>query len=183
MPHDLNRADEQILDALEAGARNPSWLADELDYTRQYVHQRLQLLVAADMVRNLGHGLYEHTGGGGRPSETVDDGRAREEPVSVAESNVVKDDRSDERDQLRELVPGRGDDVDTRVDAVLAMRDELRDRGSATYDQLLDVVDIAATGYADGESFWKNCGREGLRSLANVSPPPRDSSEWRWMGE
>ena len=59
VPHELNRADERILQALKAGVRNPSWLADELDYSRQYVHQRLQLLVAAENVENLGHGLYE----------------------------------------------------------------------------------------------------------------------------
>lgn len=59
MPHELNRADKRILRALEAGVRNPSWLAEELDYSRQYVHQRLQLLVAAEYVNNLGHGLYE----------------------------------------------------------------------------------------------------------------------------
>ena len=59
VPHELNQADERILRTLEDGVRNPSWLADELDYTRQYVHQRLQLLVAAEYVENLGHGLYE----------------------------------------------------------------------------------------------------------------------------
>ncbi|WP_331713969.1 helix-turn-helix domain-containing protein [Halobacterium sp. CBA1126] len=59
VPHELNRADKRILRALEDGVRNPSWLADELDYSRQYVHQRLQLLVAAEHVNNLGHGLYE----------------------------------------------------------------------------------------------------------------------------
>jgi predicted transcriptional regulator len=59
VPHELNPADEQILHQLQSGARNPSWLADELDYTRQYVHQRLQLLVAAEYVENIGHGLYE----------------------------------------------------------------------------------------------------------------------------
>jgi hypothetical protein len=59
VPHELNPADEQILQQLQSGARNPSWLADELDYTRQYVHQRLQLLVAAEYVENIGHGLYE----------------------------------------------------------------------------------------------------------------------------
>lgn len=60
VPHELNQADEAILCALETyGARNPSWLADDLDYTRQYVHQRLQLLVAADLVSNEGHGIYE----------------------------------------------------------------------------------------------------------------------------
>ncbi|MCG1002877.1 MULTISPECIES: helix-turn-helix domain-containing protein [Halobacterium] len=57
--HELNRADKRILRALEDGVRNPSWLADELEYSRQYVHQRLQLLVAAEYVENLGHGLYE----------------------------------------------------------------------------------------------------------------------------
>jgi len=59
VPHELNRADKRILRALEAGVRNPSWLAEQLDYSRQYVHQRLQLLVAAEYVNNLGHGLYE----------------------------------------------------------------------------------------------------------------------------
>lgn len=59
VPHELNRADKRILRALEAGVRNPSWLAEELEYSRQYVHQRLQLLVAAEYVDNLGHGLYE----------------------------------------------------------------------------------------------------------------------------
>jgi len=55
----LNHADKLILGELQGGVRNPSWLADELDYSRQYVHQRLQLLVAAEYVENLGHGLYE----------------------------------------------------------------------------------------------------------------------------
>jgi predicted transcriptional regulator len=55
---ELNPADEQILSALAEGTRNPSWLADELGYSRQYVHQRLQGLVDADLVENLGHGLY-----------------------------------------------------------------------------------------------------------------------------
>ena len=59
VPHELNRADKRILGALQDGVRNPSWLAEELDYSRQYVHQRLQLLVAAEFVSNLGHGLYE----------------------------------------------------------------------------------------------------------------------------
>lgn len=61
VPHELNRADERILLELESGVRNPSWLAEELDYSRQYVHQRLQLLIAAEYVENLGHGLYELT--------------------------------------------------------------------------------------------------------------------------
>ena len=59
VPHELNRADKRIIRALEGGVRNPSWVAEDLDYSRQYVHQRLQLLVAAEYVNNLGHGLYD----------------------------------------------------------------------------------------------------------------------------
>jgi len=70
VPHELNRADKRILAALQDGVRNPSWLAEELDYSRQYVHQRLQLLVAAEYVNNLGHGLYELE----EMPEEIDDG-------------------------------------------------------------------------------------------------------------
>lgn len=59
--HELNPADERILDLLKEGRATPVWIADELDLTRQYVHQRLALLKAADLVENLGHGLYERT--------------------------------------------------------------------------------------------------------------------------
>jgi DNA-binding IclR family transcriptional regulator len=69
--YDPNPADERILDALEAGTRNPSWLADELDYTRQYVYQRLQRLVDAELVANLGHGLYELQVDGWRADEAM----------------------------------------------------------------------------------------------------------------
>lgn len=64
--HDLNDADEQILKRLSTGRNLPQNLAEELDYSRQYVQNRLQLLKAADYVTNLGGGLYEIT----------DDGRA-----------------------------------------------------------------------------------------------------------
>jgi uncharacterized coiled-coil DUF342 family protein len=62
--HDLNDADEQILGWLIQGRNLPQNLADELDYSRQYVQNRLQMLKAADLVENLGGGLYEITDDG-----------------------------------------------------------------------------------------------------------------------
>ena len=59
MPHELNPADEAIIEILEDGRASPTMLANETDYTRQYVHSRLQLLVAAERVRKAGHGVYE----------------------------------------------------------------------------------------------------------------------------
>ena len=57
--HELNEADERILDALTEGRNTPQNIANELDYSRQYVQNRLQMLKAADYVENVGGGLYE----------------------------------------------------------------------------------------------------------------------------
>jgi DNA-binding transcriptional MocR family regulator len=57
--HELNDADERILDTLAGGRNLPQNIARELDYSRQYVQNRLQMLKAADYVENVGGGLYE----------------------------------------------------------------------------------------------------------------------------
>lgn len=66
--HELTDVDKRILELLGDGDRNPSFLAERVGETRQYVHQRLQLLVAADHVENIGHGLYS------RALEPIPDG-------------------------------------------------------------------------------------------------------------
>ncbi len=72
MSYDLNEADRAILHALVDdrdegrpwGRNLPKNLAGELDYSRQYVQSRLQMLTAAGHVRNIGGGLYEITPAG-----------------------------------------------------------------------------------------------------------------------
>lgn len=67
MAHELNAADESILENLLEGrdsgnpwGRNsPQNIADELDYSRQYVQNRLKMLQAANYVENIGGGVYE----------------------------------------------------------------------------------------------------------------------------
>ncbi|QCC57220.1 MarR family transcriptional regulator (plasmid) [Natrinema thermotolerans] len=67
MGHELNDADELILDHLLEGrhddqpwGRNsPQNIAADLDYSRQYIQNRLKMLQAADYVENLGGGVYE----------------------------------------------------------------------------------------------------------------------------
>lgn len=64
--HELKPIDEQILDRLTEGrgegrpwGRNtPSNLAGELDVSRQWVTQRLQMMESADIVENIGGGVY-----------------------------------------------------------------------------------------------------------------------------
>lgn len=59
--HELNDADEAILERLLKGRNTPQNLADGLGYSRQYIQNRLQMLKAADHVVNRGGGLYEIT--------------------------------------------------------------------------------------------------------------------------
>jgi len=84
--HELNEADERILDELASGRNLPQNLANELGYSRQYVQNRLQMLKAADYVTNVGGGLYE----------LVDDprGEADEEGASLDDiRNAVREAR------------------------------------------------------------------------------------------
>lgn len=58
---DLVPADEAILSLLAEGRCTVGYLADETEYSRQHVHNRLNVLVAADFVDKTHDptGLYE----------------------------------------------------------------------------------------------------------------------------
>jgi DNA-binding IclR family transcriptional regulator len=61
VPVDLTETDHRILDALAEGRCTTGYLADELDRSRQHVHNRLAVLLAAEYVRKVhdGTALYE----------------------------------------------------------------------------------------------------------------------------
>jgi Arc/MetJ-type ribon-helix-helix transcriptional regulator len=86
------------------------------------------------------------------------------------------------RDQLAEELPGSGDVLDARVEAVLKMYAVLRDRGAASKSELLEVVDVKETGYASAESVWSNMikGRDSLRALPGVETPATGRSTWHY---
>lgn len=61
MPVDLTDADHAILDHLVAGRCTVGYLSDEIEYSRQHIHNRLNVLQAAEYVRKIHEptGLYE----------------------------------------------------------------------------------------------------------------------------
>lgn len=61
MTVDLTEADHEIIGLLTAGRCTVGYLAEELDYSRQHIHNRLNVLVAAEYVekRHDPTGLYE----------------------------------------------------------------------------------------------------------------------------
>jgi DNA-binding Lrp family transcriptional regulator len=58
-PDDMRDADWAILDVLREGRANAPLIAEQAEYSAQYVRERLGRLKEDDVVRPLGHGLYE----------------------------------------------------------------------------------------------------------------------------
>lgn len=56
---DLNPTDHAILDMLREGRCSPTYIAEEKEYTRQNVTNRLGRLVEHGYVKKLAPGLYE----------------------------------------------------------------------------------------------------------------------------
>jgi DNA-binding Lrp family transcriptional regulator len=127
--HDLNDADEQILEHLRGGRNLPQNLAERLGYSRQYVQNRLQMLKAADYVRRFGGGLYELT----------DDGR-KELGVATQDTDNLADLRT-ERNQLQAAL----DDCREQ----LAAADEV---DTAAVSSALDDIEAAAE-RGDGQAI------------------------------
>lgn len=61
VPVELTNADHAILDLLSKGRCTVGYLAEETEYSRQHIHNRLNVLLAADFIRKVHDptGLYE----------------------------------------------------------------------------------------------------------------------------
>jgi predicted transcriptional regulator len=59
----MNQADNRILECLESSdlVLSPKVISYNIDYTRNYVSQRLKKLVTAGMVEKVDDGMYEIT--------------------------------------------------------------------------------------------------------------------------
>ena len=58
-PENMRDADWAIVEVLREGRANAPLIADEKDYSAQYIRERLGRLKEDGVVRSLGHGLYE----------------------------------------------------------------------------------------------------------------------------
>lgn len=90
-----------------------------------------------------------------------------------------------DRERLRDELAGSGQVAERRADEILAMYGRLRELGVAEKGDLLEAVDVDATGYASAESVWSNMvkGRDTLRALPGVETPSTGKTEWRYSLE
>lgn len=115
-----------------------------------------------------------------------------DEPEAVTvESNADTDEPGPDTDDLTvEAIatlegldlPGSAETRQRRREAVAELYAYLRERGTGTRQDFLELVDPDAVDYASPEGFWKNAGREGLRQLPGVRPPASGHHEWEFDG-
>ena len=86
-----------------------------------------------------------------------------------------------DRDRIADALAGSGDVLEARVDEIVAMYDRLRELGEAEKSDLLEAVDVEATGYASPSSVWSNMvkGKDTLAGCPGVEPPRSGMSTWR----
>lgn len=85
-------------------------------------------------------------------------------------------------------LPGSGDLLEERRDLVVDVVRHLRDHGSASRAELLENVvedELAAVGYGEGISAWKNLVQPALHDLADeieaIRSPGEGGRRWRWI--
>jgi len=87
-----------------------------------------------------------------------------------------------DRERLGDALPGSGDVLEARVDAIADMCALLREEGAAEKSDLLEAIDVEATGYASPASVWANMvkGKDTLAGCPGVEPPSSGMSTWRF---
>lgn len=80
-------------------------------------------------------------------------------------------------------LPGAGANLEGRREALRAMYNLLKEKGSAEKEDFEAVTEEIEHGYKGFESFWSNCikSHSALSQLAGVQSPGRGGSKWRYV--
>lgn len=107
-------------------------------------------------------------------------------PDSAERPDVPLESADDEDDEIDTLdLPGSGETLERRRDAVRMLYEHLKEHGSASRSDFLELVDPDDVGYSSAQSFWNNCvkDRGALKQLPGVDPPVEGGHTWRYYEE
>jgi len=140
--------------------------------------------------RAAGHAGHDTAGRAGwAPAKSDHDADGAESGISV--SVDVEDDSSTDEGERVDWealdLPGSGETLAARQDAVRDCYEFLRENGTATRAEFCaDAFDGDGVGYASETSAWKNCIIDGLGQVAerveSVEAPAEGEHTWRWAG-
>lgn len=180
---ELNEADERIIDVLREGRNTPANIARRLDYTREYVANRIKRLVEHGVLGKPDRGIYELR----EPPDEPDE-RQGERVEASASAGL--------RDVLERAGwnPGHSrDERDERLRAAVKALEYLRDQEQAQKGDFLEALhpDHAPDGQ-NADTFWKKVVRgsvdENTGALAiarNADLVEREHGPphiYRWVG-
>lgn len=129
-----------------------------------------------------------------RPGESFNDvlDRIRRQPKSRSLEDTENDARFDPNNEASVIkpaeipddldLPGSGEKYERRREAIARLYAYLREEGTATRADFLQLIDPSDVDYASGASFWSNCikGRDSLSTLEGVEPPEEGEHTWRF---
>lgn len=141
---ELNDADEKIIDVLTEGRNTPANIARRLNYTREYVANRLKRLVEHDVVEKPDRGLYE-LAIVPQAEETESEHRSEVSDESNAPQGSPDEERATHG--VREVLEASGwrpgqnrEGRKERLHAAVKALKFLRDRGEAEKADFLEVL-------------------------------------------
>lgn len=194
---ELNEADEKIIDVLAEGRNTPANIARRLNYTREYVANRLKRLVEHDVVAKPDRGLYELAIV--PPNEGTESERSerRDEPDEPQGADGVERATGGVREVLEasDWNPGQsGEGREERLHAAVKALEFLRDRGEAEKADFLEELhpEHAPEGQ-NADTYWRNVvrgskekGTGALGIARNAGLVEREHGPphvYRWVGE
>lgn len=181
---ELLDSDRAILDVLREGRATPAYLIERTPFTKQTVHNRLNVLVAAGHVDKVTDGLYELAGD---PRDTETDAR---QPADATETPTVDDQAPDAG--LEQLVDDvardwQGEHVGDRRDAARAALEWLRSDGgpASGSDFKAELLTEYAVGGQSPDTWWRKTVRPVLQAAADAGLVEYRSGyhDYRWGGD
>lgn len=194
--------EDAVLSVLaEENRANPYLLREKTGLDKGTTNTALTRLTSAGWVRKVTRGLYEFVEdprgvdeaepADERPAEQrelVDDGRsapAEPEPSAAADVDALIDEVADD------VLPGSGEKLEARREALHAVVDYLREHGEAApKDFKRDVYPDYPAHYTEGSdppySWWTNAMIKGMSELADRSEKigaADHTGKWTWRGE
>jgi len=149
---------------------------------------RIIELIAADTEGR----VAENNGSGTASSDRYPQGESEEHdlPEPDPAPDLAHADREDVEHALRELgLPGQGDDLEARIEALLEMHDLLREHEGVkiTTSQLKEIGAEFDHGYTDVDSFWTNCVKknkaQGRENALTTLPGVQEASSGEYVYE
>lgn len=191
---DLLDSDRAIVDVLADGRATPRYLVEETAFTKQTVHNRLNVLVAAEHVEKITDGLYELV------DDPREDSRPMDEQIAARSGAEVQDEIdqrreneewADLRERFKEHLAQRPPQKRIAKEAVMHTIELLREEGPLQTNEIQSRVyeRLGENDYKNARGMWQSIQRYmgSVDESKSYGPIPGiikiGHGEWNYSGD